>query len=148
LCAYKELRAPLRWHTLLTTGEPFGLVQLAIPMTSLENTVVFTVPDNERWVLLGILMKNQSGQTCQLTAYKYDEVNSIIGVYGSISAANYSYMQYPNEGVDMAKLGMLGSPDVLYEGQKVYLAWGAAASKTGTSYFYLNILKFMVHDQI
>ena len=34
------------------------------------------------------------------------------------------------------------SPKILFEGQKIYLYWGDDAAKSGTCYYYLNVLRF------
>ena len=56
---------------------------------------------------------------------------------------NTASLVYPADGV--AQHYTMGcNPAVLYEGQSIKVVFGAAASKSGTSYYYLNILRFEV----
>jgi len=146
----RDPRAPLRWHSLLTTGYPLMLDRLAIPCTTLENELTFTVPDGERWVVL-----NGNFYNCTLSSGDLVLVIEVLD-------RNGDWLGYLRHEAACTTLETVVFPDnvssgfqfrscypmPIYEGQMIHVSVGADAAKSGSAYLYLNVLRFMVHDQI
>jgi len=149
----KNLQAPLRWHTLLTSGSPLMTFSVPVPVTTLDNFVRLQVPDGERWVLLGahLVGPTLASGDAKISLYITDSENYNVAFLTMASVTTASYMSFPN-GDDIGspynnKSG--NGPIVLYEGQKIVIRWHADADVTPSSgYYYLNVLRFEVHDQI
>ena len=136
----------LEWKDLLTTGDPLFKRQLSIACTTLENSVTYTVPQNERWILLGGYMKccTLASGNLTISCLVYDDLNNLIDRIGVLSTTSGGHMALLNSFSNQGLSSGAGFPHVMYEGQKITLIWAAGAEKSGSGAYYLNILKFKV----
>ena len=126
---------------LYTRGRPVYLDRQTLAMTTLANTVTLTVPRNERWIIIGGLVHNASGADCSVYVYIFDSGGNRIDSLHNTSVTNGSSSKIGNTSAhgynsNMAPLA------VVYENQQIEIGFGAAAGKSGSSYWYLNILQF------
>lgn len=136
------------WHMLQTTGKPLMLDRRAVSVTTSTDYDYLTVPQGERWILFSATMKN-----CTLSSGNSDQQLYITGpsdshalVTDSIiydNSASLGWANFPGGSVhDYQKHG--GTPIPIYETQKLVARWGTSANKSGTAYWYVNVLKFKV----
>jgi len=144
-------RAPLRWHTVFTTGDPLMLTAIPIATTTLAQEITYAVPDNERWLVFNgfIRQSTLSSGTAFIIVEMLDENDYILGTFISQGVASGVRGEFPGTGnTANVHLREQSLPYVLYEGQKIKFYWAASANASGTNYHYINVLKFKTFDQI
>ena len=127
----------------LDLGDPLMENRLSKTMTTEEDTVTFTVPDHERWIVDVAWMRNATLSAGDLVAkiYAADPSGNLIyllaidWVLGSVED-----LQYPNTSATQEQLS--ANPIPVYGGQKIVFSWGADACKSGTGYYYLGVRQF------
>ena len=133
---------PRTVSTLYTKGVPLMFNRIAITVTTSADTVEFVVPANERWVVLGIWMLNctlSSGNSV-MSAQLNDQNGSRVGYFFYVDATTLAELCFPSGYSSQAYWDIL--PFVVYEKQSLKLTWGADANKSGSGYYYLNVLQF------
>ena len=128
-----------RANSVFTKGKPLMFKRIAIPHSdTLVETVTITVPPNERWVLVGAFLYNQSSQEVAAYIAILDSDDNLIWYLANNGALG-------NNGVLQSFTGTSYNgmnPFVVYEGQKIRINIAETAGKTGNSYYYLNVLQY------
>ena len=62
---------------------------------SATDTVTLRVPENERWLVCRLWMRNESTQTLTLGAHIEDESDNAIGMLFGVSSADNAEVHYP-----------------------------------------------------